>query len=107
MQRNQGDTDDETNIDNLLEMNRNLQRKIDRARKKEEKQNSLVRSLEHEMSELQQTKSKIENDYMFEVKTLKKELSEAVLRKDKLAKEREELMKNNSLLIDLLSDKQA
>mmetsp|Transcript_31732 Transcript_31732/g.48203 ORF Transcript_31732/g.48203 Transcript_31732/m.48203 type:complete len:95 (+) Transcript_31732:1691-1975(+) len=34
MQRNQGDTDDETNIDNLLEMNRNLQRKIDRARKK-------------------------------------------------------------------------
>jgi len=107
MQRNQGDTDDETNIDNLLEMNRNLQRKIDRARKKEEKQNSLVRSLEHDMSELQQTKSKIENDHLYEVMALKKELSEAVLRKDELAKERDELMKKNTDLIGLLSEKQS
>eukprot|EP00957_Ditylum_brightwellii_P056032 4246493-Ditylum_brightwellii.AAC.1 len=59
------------------------------------------------MSELQQTKSKIENDYTHEVKTLKKKLSEAVLMKDELMKERDELMKNNTDRISLSSDKQA
>jgi len=104
---NQGDANAETNLDNLLEMISNLQHKIDSAGEEKEKQNSLVRSLEHDMSELQQTKSKIENDHLYEVMALKKELSEAVLRKDELAKERDELMKKNTDLIGLLSEKQS
>mmetsp|Transcript_177 Transcript_177/g.328 ORF Transcript_177/g.328 Transcript_177/m.328 type:complete len:1179 (+) Transcript_177:143-3679(+) len=104
---NQGDANAETNLDNLLEMISNLQHKIDSAGEEKEKQNSLVRSLEHEMSELQQTKSKIENDHLYEVMALKKELSEAVLRKDELMKERDELMKNNTDLIGLLSERQS
>eukprot|EP00957_Ditylum_brightwellii_P042727 3235416-Ditylum_brightwellii.AAC.1 len=52
-----------------------------------EKLESTIKSLELEVSDLKQAKAKLESELLFEVKTLKKELSDAILRRDELVEE--------------------
>jgi len=108
----------EKNVSNLLQM-------ISDLGKEKEKLESFIRSLEHEVSDLKEAKAKLENEHTlelselkqakvnieneltYEIKTVKKELSGVVLRKDELMEERNELAKNNTDLIALVSNQQA